>query len=165
MDALRKAASAFLALRRIAVAGVSRDRRQAANAVYRRLRKAGYEVVPVNPASDEVEGDRCFRTLSEIPGGVEGVLVFTPPDAASGVARECVALGIPRVWFHRSFGPGSVSEEAVRICQDAGVATIPGACPMMFLDPVDVGHRCIRWFLGVTGKLPEPSVPGDGAPA
>ena len=56
MSSLREAADEFLAQRRIAVAGVSRDTKQPANLIYRRLRGAGYETFAVNPNADEVEG-------------------------------------------------------------------------------------------------------------
>ena len=153
-DALRRAETDFLSLRRIAVAGVSRDGRQASNVIYRRLRQEGYDVSPVNPVADQVEGDRCYASLSDIPGGVDGVVVVTHPDAAAEVVRECVELGIRRVWFHRSFGIGSVSDEAAQVCAREGITAIQGGCPMMFLEPVDLPHRCIRWVLDVTGKLP-----------
>lgn len=71
------------------------------------------------------------------------------------MARDCVEAGVPRVWMHRSFGIGSVSDEATEICRDAGIAVLDGGCPLMFLEPVDVAHKCIRWVLGVTGKLPD----------
>jgi hypothetical protein len=58
--------------------------------------------------------------------------------------------------MHRSFGTGSVSEEAVNLCREKGIEVIPGACPMMFCEPVDFGHRCMRWLLKVTGGLPAP---------
>jgi predicted CoA-binding protein len=139
------------------VAGVSRDGKQAANAVYRRLRRGGYDVFAVNPAAEEVEGDRCYAALADLPVEVDGVVAFTPPHASPEVARECAALGIRRVWFHRSFGSGSVSDEAVEVCEREGITAIHGACPMMFLDPVDFAHRCMRWVLGVSGKLPKPT--------
>ena len=152
---LRDAAEDFLAQERIAVAGVSRDEKQAANIIYRKLRDSGYTVIPVNPAADELEGDRAYPSVSAIPERPDAVLIATHPDAAPDVARDCVDAGVPRVWMHRSFGTGSVSDEATAICRDAGVAVLDGGCPMMFLEPVDVAHKCIRWVLGVTGKLPE----------
>jgi uncharacterized protein len=155
MQELRAAAAEFLSYRRLAVCGVARDGGNPANLIYRRLRTDGYDVVPVNPSADAVEGDRCFHSVVEIPGVVEGVVIATPPDAALTVVEECVAAGVPRVWIHRSFGAGSVSEEAVAACAAAGIGVIAGACPMMFLEPVDLGHRCMRWLLGATGKLPE----------
>ena len=155
MDQLKEAAREFLAQERIAVAGVSRDSRQAANAIYRKLREHGYDVVPVNPNAEEVEGDRAYPSVAAIPTRPDGVLIATHPDAAAVVARDCVDAGVPRVWMHRSFGTGSVSSEATDLCRSAGVAVLEGGCPMMFLEPVDVAHRCFRWILGVTGRLPD----------
>jgi predicted CoA-binding protein len=157
MSVLKDAAAEFLAQRRIAVVGVSRVQGQAANIIYRRLRDSGYQVYPVNPNAELVEGDRCYPTLAAIPGGVEAVMIATHPDVTAQIVRDSAALGIRRVWMHRSFGTGSVSEEAVELCKQEGISVIPGACPMMFLDPVDVGHRCMRWILSFTGGLPHPA--------
>ena len=119
------------------------------------LRAHGYQVFAVNPKASEAEGDPCHPDLASIPDGVDGVVIATHPDVATGIVEECSRLGISRVWFHRSFGQGSVSEEAVELCEQKGISVIPGGCPMMFREPVDLGHKCIRWFLGVTGKLPD----------
>jgi predicted CoA-binding protein len=156
MTDLTEAVDDFLAQKIIAVAGVSRKGDIPANVIYRRLRDAGYEVYPVNPNATEVEGTTCFPDLGSIPAEVQGVVIATPPSAAPSLVEACVAQGIPRVWMHRSFGRGSVSEEAREMCRTAGITLIPGACPMMFLEPVDVAHKCIRWFLGATRKLPAP---------
>jgi hypothetical protein len=61
---------------------------------------------------------------------------------------------VKRVWFHRSFGTGSVSDEAVQACQNLGIDAIVGGCPMMFCEPVDVGHTCMRWWLQRRGRVP-----------
>lgn len=155
MKALPAAAAEFLSQRRIAVAGVSRQGTAAANGIYRRLRGAGYEVFAVNPQTDEVEGDRCYRSLRDIPEPPDGVVIATHPTVAARVVEECAQLGIRRVWLHRSFGTGSVDPAAVALCQREGIAVLDGGCPMMFLAPVDVGHRCMRWVLNLTGKLPD----------
>ncbi len=155
MEELRRAAEEFLAQERIAVAGVSRDPKQAANAIYRKLRQSGYQVVAVNPIAEEVEGDVCYPSVAAVPERPQGVVIATHPDVAADVARECIEAGVPRVWMHRSFGTGSVSAEAAVLCREAGVAVLDGGCPMMFLEPVDVAHRCIRWVLNATGGLPD----------
>jgi predicted CoA-binding protein len=144
----------FLAQKRLAVAGVSRDRNQAANAVYRKLRAIGREVVPINPRAAEVEGARCYPDLGSVPGAIDGLVVATPPAAAVDLVRQCVERGVGRVWFHRSFGAGSVSEEAVRECRTRGLASIVGGCPLMYCEPVDPGHRCMRWWLRRRGRVP-----------
>jgi predicted CoA-binding protein len=157
MTSLAAAAADFLAQRRIAVAGVSRDKPNAANIIYRRLRADGYQVFAVNPAADSVEGDPCYRALDAIPGGVDAVVVGTAPAAALQVAEECAAAGVRRLWLHRGPGGGSVSEAAVRYCEEHGIAVIGGACPMMFIKPTDFAHRCMCWLLGRLGRLPDAS--------
>ncbi len=137
----------FLAQRRIAVAGVSRDPKATANLVFRKLRDAGYEVFAVNPAASEVEGVRSHPDLASIQPRPDGVVVITAPSAALGIVKECAALGIPRAWFHRLlFVPGTASPEALTFAREHGIAVIPGACPMMFVEPVDPFHRLARWL-------------------
>lgn len=154
MPTLREAAEEFLAQKRIAVAGVSRDEKQPANLIYKRLRDTGHVAFAVNPNADQVEGDPCFGSVREIPGGVDGVVIVTTPEVAMDVAKDCVAAGVPRVWMHRGIGPGSVSPEAVAYCREHGISVIPGACPAMFGATSDPGHRFMLRCMGLTGKLP-----------
>ena len=115
MTSIKDAASEFLAHRRVAVTGVSRDpQSHGGNIVYKRLRDRGYKVFAVNPNADEVEGDRSYHDLRSIPGGVEAVVIATRPGTADETMRECAELGIEHVWMHRSFGAGSVSKTATR---------------------------------------------------
>jgi len=155
MAELAETVDDFLSQKRIAVTGVSRSGGAPANLIYRKLRDAGYEVHPVNPQATEVEGATCYPDLRSLPQRPDGVVIATHPDAALEIVGECARLGVERVWMHRSFGQGSVSDRAVAYCREHGVRCIPGACPMMYLEP-DIGHRCMRWILGVTGKLPQP---------
>ena len=144
----------FLTGKRVAVAGVSRRKGQAANAVFRKLKASGYEVFPVNPKATEVEGVTCYPNLAAIPHTIDGVVVATHPAASVDVVRQCGEQGIGRVWFHRSFGEGSVSDEAVRECQARSIDCIVGGCPLMFCEPVDFGHKCMRWWLQRGGRVP-----------
>jgi hypothetical protein len=155
MPTLIEAVQDFLAQRRIAVVGVSRKPNQAANHVFKKLMRPGFEVFAVNPRTEEIAGAVCYPDLKSIPNGVSAVVIATPPLAAEAVVRDCIELGISRVWFHRSFGSGSFSEDALQIGREAGLSVIPGGCPMMFCAPVDVAHQCFRWFLDLTGKLPK----------
>ena len=147
----------FLAQGRIAVAGASRDGKQPGNIIARKLRETGHEVVLLHPQATELDGQPAYPDLRAVPGTVDGLVVTTPPGAAPGLVRQCVEHGVKRVWLHRSFGKGSVDDEAVRIGREHGLTVIDGACPMMYLQPVDVAHRCVRWVLGVFGKLPKPA--------
>jgi uncharacterized protein len=144
----------FLAGRRFAVAGVSRNTQHAANAIYLKLRSAGYDVVPINPCTSKVEGVQCYPDVGSAPGPLDGLVIAAPPRVGLELVRQCVNHGVPRVWFHRSFGGGSVSREAVRECQERGLACIVGGCPLMYCEPVDPAHRCMRWLLRWGGRVP-----------
>ena len=155
MATLKQAVDDFLARKRIAVVGVSRSPNEAANLVYRTLRKAEYEVFAVNPNADEVEGDRCYHNLASIPGGVDAAVIATPRAVSESVVRECAERGVTHVWMHRSFGEGSVSPAAAKFGREKGITVIEGGCPMMFLPGTHIGHKCMRWVLNLTGRLPK----------
>jgi predicted CoA-binding protein len=154
MTTLKQAADDFLSQHRIAVAGVSRDSKQSANLIYRRLRDTGHTVFAVNPNAEEVEGDHCYASVTAIPDGIDGVVVVTPAGASVDVVSDCAAAGVTRVWLHRGIGPGSTSEKAVALCKEHGITVIPAGCPCMFGETADPGHKCMRAMLHVTGKLP-----------
>jgi predicted CoA-binding protein len=144
----------FLKVKRIAVAGVSRGSTSAANPVYRKLRDSGYEAIPVNPNAAQVEGITCYPDLASIPGQLDGVMIATHPDVSIDIVRQAAARGVARVWMHRAFGQGSVSDAAVRECEQLGIACIAGGCPLMFVEPVDFGHKCMRWWFARKGRVP-----------
>ena len=154
MSTLNEAVEEFLAQKRIAVAGVSREGNLPSNAIYKKLKDHGYQVFPINPKTDEVEGDKCYPKLQAIPDGVDGVVIATHPKVTEELVHDCAEVGVSRVWIHRSFGQGSISDSAVEYCRENNISVIAGGCPMMFCEP-DVAHKCFRWFLGVTGKLPK----------
>lgn len=154
MSKMPEQIAGFLRGRRIVVAGVSRQSGQAANAVYRKLRDSGYETLPVNPKAERVEGVECHRDLASVPGPIDGVVIATHPSISTDVVRQCAERGVVRVWLHRSFGDGSVSEEAIRECEARGVHCIVGGCPLMYCEPIDLGHRCMRWWLRRRGRVP-----------
>lgn len=147
----------FLAQKRIAVAGVSRDKSHhpAGNLIYQRLKRTGHEVFPVNPKMPSFEGDRCYPDLQSIPGGVDGVVIITRPETTQQIVRDCSTAGVRRVWMHQSMAKGSsVSPDAVEYCRQHDISVIAGACPMMFGPGVDFGHTCMRVIMRLTGGLP-----------
>jgi uncharacterized protein len=154
MAAIPQSIATFLQGHRIAVAGVSRGGNQPANAIFRRLRDAGHEVIPINPKTKDVEGAQCYADLDSVPGPIDGVMIVTHPGTSAGVVRQAAKRGIKQIWFHRSYGEGSLSADALRECERFGIEPIVGGCPMMFCSPVDPFHRCFRWFLGLQHRMP-----------
>jgi predicted CoA-binding protein len=157
---LEEKAAAFLEQKRIAVVGVSR-KAGTGNAIMGRFRSRGYTVFPVNPNAEEIAGEKCYPNLKAIPDGVDAVMIVTRPEVTEQVVHECAEAGVSHVWMHYNalFGAGnsSVSQPAVEFCHEHGINVISGACPLMFGQTADFGHKCMRWMLGVTGKLPNGS--------
>lgn len=154
---MKEAATEFLAKKRIAVAGVSRESGGAhgGNPVYLRLRDRGYDVYAVNPNAERVEGDSAYPNLGAIPGGVEAVIIATHPKVAGDVVQECIDLGIKHVWMHRGPGGGSVSHEAAELGRKGGLTVIEGGCPLMYDPTGDFGHKMMRGVLSMIGNVPK----------
>jgi len=155
MQTIKEAAAEFLALKRIAVTGVSRKPQgHGSNVVYQRLRARGYTVFAVNPNADQVEGDRCFHDLRSIPGGVDAVVIGTRPGIGESTLRECAELGIEHVWMHRLAGAGSVSADAAAWGRAHGIHVIDGGCPLMFEPTADPAHKAMRFVFTLAGNVP-----------
>jgi predicted CoA-binding protein len=155
MKPIKEAAAEFLAHKRVAVTGVSRNAKSdhGSNTVYKRLRERGYQVFAVNPNAGEVEGDRSYKDLKSIPGGVEAVVIGTRPERALDAMRECAELGIKHVWMHRGPGAGSVSPAATEYGRAHGITVIDGGCPCMFGPTADFGHKVMR--IVYSGHVPK----------
>jgi len=148
----REVIDRFLAGRRLAVVGVSRNPQDFSRLMLAELKKKGYEVVPVRPELDEVDGLRCYPRVQDIPGALDGAIVLTPPAVTERVVHDCEQADVPRVWLHRGAGVGAVSEKAVAFCREHGIEVVAGECPLMFLGgSVHDVHRKMR---SLTGKLP-----------
>ena len=155
MQKIKEAASEFLASKRVAVTGVSRQPgNHGSNVVYKRLRERGYQVFAVNPNAAEVEGDPCYHDLRSIPGGVEAVVIATKPETAEETMHECADLGVEHVWMHRGPGAGSVSPAAADYARQRGIAVIDGGCPCMFDPTADLGHKAMRVVFSLSGNVP-----------
>lgn len=152
MQQFNEAAAEFLALKRIAVAGVSRSGKQTGNMIFKALKDRGYEVFILNPNASHIDGVQCYPSVQAIPGGVEGVLIVTRPEVAEQVAMDAADAGVTHIWMHdNTLAPSSVSLKGANYAGGSGAKVIAGGCPMMFLD---FGHKCMKWMLGVAGRMP-----------
>lgn len=119
----------------IAVVGLSRDPGKESHAVARYLKEAGYEIIPINPSADEVLGERCYRSLRELPeelkGKVEVVDIFRPAADVLPIVREAIELkrrfGRPHaVWMQLGIVNAGAAEEA----RGGGLAVVMDRCMM-----------------------------------
>jgi uncharacterized protein len=144
----------FLAQKRIAIAGISRDPASFSAKLFDEFCRRGYDVVPVNPNTAELQGRRCFARVQDIQSPVEAVLLMTSPATTETVATDCAEAGIRRVWMYRALGKGSVSGKAVAFCRERGMQVVPAECPFMFLPETGGAHRFHGLLRKITGHYP-----------
>jgi uncharacterized protein len=144
----------FLALRRFAMVGVSRDPKDFSRKLFHDLCARGYDVVPVNLFAEEIDGRECFQCLQVIRPPVEGALLMTSPQATEEVVRDCSEAGIRRVWMYRAGGQGAVSSEAVEFCRNSDIRVVQGHCPYMFLPNTEFPHRAHGFLMKLMRRYP-----------
>jgi predicted CoA-binding protein len=145
----------FLAQKRIAMIGVSRDAKSFSADLFRALLRHGIDVVPVNPHATEILERRCFARVQDVRPPVTGALLMTSPEGTDEAVADCAAAGIPRVWMYRAGGKGAVSEKAIEFCQSHGITVVPGECPLMFLKGEHAVHRFHGFVRKITGSYPK----------
>jgi len=144
----------FLAQKRIAMAGISRDPASFSVTLFEELCRRGYDVVPVNPNAAEICGRRSFPRVQDIHPPVEVALLMTSPEATETVVKDCADAGIRQVWMYRATGKGAVSEKAIAFCHEHGMRVVPGQCPFMFLPDTAGFHRFHGFIRKITGRYP-----------
>lgn len=144
----------FLALRRIAMVGVSRNPKDFSRLLFREMCDRGYEMVPINLAADVIDGRECFHSLRAVKDPIEGVLVMTPSSATLQVVEDCAAAGIRNVWIYRAGGQGAMSPEASTFCKQNGICVVDGHCPFMFFRGTEFVHRAHGFLLKITRRYP-----------
>jgi predicted CoA-binding protein len=143
----------FLRQKRLAVVGVSRNEKDFTRILFREFIRRGYDAVPVNPASEAIDGRPCFHRVQDIVPAVDGALILTPANRTDAVVLDCAAAGVPRVWMFRAVGRGAVSKAAVSYCKSKGIRVIAGFCPYMFWKDAAFVHRLHGFFVKLVSGL------------
>ena len=93
---------------RVAILGASAKREKFGNKSVRAHVQQGYDVYPINPNADEVEGLRAYSSLADVPvEDLDRISVYLPPETGVKILDEIKAKGAREVWFN----PGSESAE------------------------------------------------------
>jgi predicted CoA-binding protein len=145
---------AFLAEKRIAFAGVSRQAGHFSRMLFNEFRRRGYDVIPVNPQTLSIDGLECFPRVSAIHPAPGAVLVMTPHSQSAAVVEDAARAGVRHVWLYRAVGTGSVSGDALGIASAHGLDIIAGECPFMFFEQPGFPHNLHRTWKSITGSLP-----------
>ncbi|ENO96653.1 CoA-binding protein [Thauera phenylacetica] len=110
--------------RTIAVVGISAKPDRPSHEVAHYLQRAGYTIIPVNPAYEEVLGQKCYPSLHEVPGKIDLVDVFRKPAEVMGVVDEAIAVGVGSVWLQL----GVIAPDAADKAAAAGLKVVSDRC-------------------------------------
>ena len=110
--------------RTVAVVGLSPKEDRDSHQVAKYLMEQGYRVIPVNPTVQEVLGERCYPSLSDVPEPVDVVDIFRRPDDVPPVVEEAIQKGARVVWMQLEI----VHEQAARKAETHGLDVVMDRC-------------------------------------
>ena len=117
----------------IAMVGASSNPDRPSNGIMRKLKSAGYRVIPVNPNETTVLGERAYASLADVPERIDIVDVFRRAEYTPAVADEAVKIGAKALWLQS----GVVNQEAAAKAEAGGLMTVMDAC-------IGVMHTVLR---------------------
>jgi len=115
----------------IAVVGLSKDPAKDSHRVAKYLKAKGYRIIPINPSADVILGEKCYKSLLDVPETVEIVDIFRPAKDVPPIVDQAIELkrrlGNPRViWMQL----GIVNEEAAERARNANLTVVMDKCMM-----------------------------------
>ena len=141
----------FLAPKKIAVAGVSANKKKFGYAVFSELRKKGYDICPINPKLEDIDGVKCYKSVSEIPIDYQKLFIVTPKTETDTIIKQATEKGIKHVWVQQM----SNTKETEKIAQKNNIELIEKECIFMFANPVKSIHKFHRTIWKLLGILPK----------
>ena len=111
----------------VAVVGATANPSKFGYRIYRDLKAKGFTVYPVNPYRDEIDGDRCYRSLADLPEAPTIVDFVVPPKRTLEMLQECLDLGYTNVWIQ----PGAEDAAVVSYLEEHGFNHLVDACIMV----------------------------------
>jgi predicted CoA-binding protein len=147
----KKEIEIFFEPKKLAIVGVSRDAKKFGHLVFKDLKAKGYSVYPVNPNADKIDGDRCYKSVKDLPDDIRSVLILTPKQETDSILREVINKGIINIWVQQM----SETNQTIKIAEEYQKEIIHKKCIYMFAEPVTGFHRFHRTILKLFGMLPK----------
>ena len=117
----------FLAQKDFAVAGSFRNETKYAYRILKKLKEKGYNVFPINPKAEQVEGIKCYPNIKDVSENIDVVDIVTPPQVTKQIVKDCKDKGVKKVWMQ----PGAEDKEAIDFCKKNNIDIIYGICLMI----------------------------------
>ncbi len=112
-----------------AVVGATPNEDKFGYKIYKKLKNRGYEVYAVNPRYDEVDSDKCYHSLSDLPVKPNCVDMVVPPQVTNKTLEEIKANNIEYVWFQ----PGTFTEKTINLADEKGLKSVYYDCVLVAL--------------------------------
>ena len=135
----------------MAVIGVSRQKKKFGYVAYTELKNKGIHVIPVNNQANEIDGEPCYNSISQLPAEVKSAVVITKKTASLDVVKQLMEKGIHNIWLQ----PGANTPEAIDYALKHNVNLIHGKCIIMFSEPLGGFHKFHRSLVKLFGGLPK----------
>jgi predicted CoA-binding protein len=145
----------FLKGKRIAMIGVSRDPKSYSRQLYKELLALGYEVIPVNPHADEIDGVPALASLSQAKAKPDRAIILLPESLTEQAVIDCADQGIQDIWLHRHVAGGVSDTRAIFRAEERGLNLITGFCMFMFLPKTGAIHRFHGLIMKLLGIYPK----------
>jgi predicted CoA-binding protein len=110
--------------RTLAVVGLSSNPMRPSNGVAEYMKRAGYQVIPVNPKETEVLGEKCYARLEDVPEKIDIVDIFRRSESVPEIVDAAIAVGARAVWMQE----GVIHEEAAERARAAGLQVVMDRC-------------------------------------
>jgi predicted CoA-binding protein len=150
MQATKKSITQFLTAKKIAVAGASRNPKKFGNVVVKELRQRGFEIYPVNPYVDIINGEPCYHSIAALPVDVKHMIVVTPKAQTLSILEDALRKGIDNIWIQQM----SDTPEALGLLTGKEINLITRQCILMWTEPVKGIHKFHRAFMRFFGLGP-----------
>jgi predicted CoA-binding protein len=114
----------ILSLRHVAVIGMSKNNDKAAHYVPKYLSENGFDIIPINPTTDEILGKKCYSTISDVDDVIDIVDVFRPSDLVLPVVEEAIKKNPKVIWLQE----GIHNPEAEEMARSKGIKVVFNRC-------------------------------------
>jgi len=139
----------FVNSKRIAIVGMSRSGKKFGNYACKELKSRGYEIVPVHPEADEIDGLTCSPDLKSLAGKIDGVWISIPPLKVPAVLEDAAEIGMKNIWLQQ----GAWSKEVQKKIDELELSVVTKKCILMYAQPVHSFHKFHRTIKGIFGGL------------
>jgi predicted CoA-binding protein len=110
--------------RTLAIVGLSANWYRPSFFAAKYMQEHGYRIIPVNPAYEEVLGEKCYPSLKDIPEEIDIVDCFRKSQDIEPIAKQAIEIGAKVLWMQL----GVTNEKAAKMARDAGLEVVQDRC-------------------------------------